>query len=120
MSDVMHQLRGVDGAVLVVRVPSELNHEWAEPLRGCVMRHLPNREGAGVVLDFADVKLISSIGIAALLQVQEHCRDHEAKLVLASVPARQLAFFKMLKLERKFGFAPSVDEAVRLADSEAA
>lgn len=110
--DIDHQFGGSDGAILIVRLPQDLNHETVEPLRGCVARSLPNRDGAGVVLDMSAVEMISSIGIAALLQVQELCRDRGAGVVLAQVPERQLAFLRMLKLDRKFGFAPTVDDAV--------
>lgn len=112
MIDIHHQLAGPDGAALVVRVPRELSHDSAEPLRSTVMRHLPNREGAGLVLDMADVGLISSIGIAALLQVQEFCRDRRAPCILASLPARQIAFLRMLKLDRKFDLSPDVEAGV--------
>lgn len=112
MPDISHSLAGRDDAVLLVRVPAELNHESAEALRMCVVRSMPNRDGAGVVLDFEVVSLVSSIGIAALLQILEFCRDRGAGLVLASVPARQAGFLKMLKLDGKFEMAPTVDEAV--------
>ncbi len=83
------------------------------------MRGLPNRDGVGVVLDLADVALVTSIGIAALLQVQEYCRDRSAGLVLASVPQRQMAFLKMLKLDRKFVVEATTDAAVaRLAEPQ--
>lgn len=116
MTEVPHHLAGADGNVLVVRAPAELNHDSAEPIRQCVARALPNRDGAGCVLDLADVVLITSIGIASLLQVQEFCRDRAAPLLLAAVPARQMNFLRMLKLDRKFEFSPSVDEAVARLD----
>lgn len=117
MADIAHQLAGRDGAVLVVRIPGELNHETAEPLRDLVQRRLPNRDGAGLVLDFADVLLISSIGVAALLQVHEFCRDREATMVLAAVSRRQLDFFKMLTIERKFQRAGDVASAVAMVEA---
>lgn len=102
----------------MVNVPRELNHESAEPLRSTVMRALPNRDRAAVVLDMCDVAMVSSIGIAALLQVQEFCRDRGAGMVLAAVPQRQAAFLKMLKLDRKFPCEPSIEQALaRLLES---
>lgn len=116
MGDIPTRLAGRDGSVLVVRLPFEVNHDSAEPIRQCVARALPNRDGAGCVLDLADVVLITSIGIASLLQVQEFCRDRGAPLILAAVPPRQMNFLRMLKLDRKFEFSPSVDEAVARLD----
>lgn len=114
MDDIRFQLGGRDGEVLIVTVPRDLGHEAADPLRETVVRHLPNRDGVGVVLDMSHVAMISSIGIASLLQIAEACKDRKATLILAAVPDRQLAFFKMLRLDRKFPFAPTIDEAVGL------
>jgi len=112
MDDIHHTLGGRDGAVLLVRVPAHISHETAEPLVDMVRSHLPNREGACCVLDLAEVVLISSIGVAALLQIREHCADRAAPLVLAAVPGTQMAFMRMLKIERKFEYAPTTDDAV--------
>lgn len=116
MEDIRHTLAGRDGAVLLVSVPAHISHETAEPLVDHVRSHLPNRDGAGVVLDLHEVVLISSIGVAALLQVRELCADRGAPLVLARVPAAQASFMRMLKIDRKFEFAATTDEAVMQAE----
>jgi anti-anti-sigma factor len=105
------QLGGRDETVLIVRAPRELGHEEADELRLTVARHLPNRDGAAVVLDMADVVLISSIGIAALLQTQELCEDREASMVIANMPAEQMGLLTMLRLDRKFTMFESVEDA---------
>lgn len=112
IDDIRHTLAGRDGAVLLISVPAHISHETAEPLVDHVRSHLPNREGAGVVLDLTRVVLISSIGVAALLQIREHCADRAAPLVLASVPESQMVFMRMLKLDRKFEYASSAEDAV--------
>ena len=112
MNDLSTQLLGSDQNVLVVSVPAEVNHETAEPLRELVNRLLPNRDGAALVLDFARVDLVSSIGIAALLQIQEACRDRDAAMSLANVSRKQVEFFRMLTIERKFHMESSVADAV--------
>lgn len=118
MLDIQHHLAGADREVLVVRIPKELTHETAEPLRACIMRQLPNRDGAALILDCAEVTIISSIGIAALLQVQEFCLDRAVPALIAALHPRQEAFLRMLKLEQKFPLLPSVDAAlVHLATS---
>lgn len=105
-------LAGPDGAILLVCVPRLLTHESAEPLRDVVAHRLPNRDGAGVVLDMGEVELISSIGIAALLQVFEHCRDRGAEALIANLPIRQRDFLRMLKIDTKFRFVSTVEEGV--------
>jgi anti-anti-sigma factor len=116
LDHLAHHLAGRDAAILVVTLPPDLNHESAEPVRDLVHRHLPNREGAAVVIDFAAVEMVSSIGVAALLQIQEFCRDHDARLVLAALSRRQLDFFRMLTLDRKFALARSLGDAVAELD----
>ena len=59
----------------------------------------------------AGVGMISSIGITALLQIDELCSDRGARLVLAALPDRLRQFLKMLKLDSKFVFSPSVEDA---------
>lgn len=110
-----HEHGGPDGSVLVVHLPPDLNHETVEPLRALVARYLPNRDGAGVVLDLGQVRLITSIGVAALLQIDEFCRDRGASLVLAAASSVQQGFLRMLKLERKFIQAATVEDAIRQA-----
>ena len=112
MFDVAASLTGPDDAILLVRVPRLLTHESVEPLRDVVAHRLPNRDRAGVVLDMGEVELISSIGIAALLQVFEHCRDRGAAIRIAALPTRQLEFLRMLKIDTKFRYEPTVESAV--------
>lgn len=115
MEHATHELSGPDGRVLVLRLPADLNHDSADAVRALLARVLPNREGAAAVIDLGAVRLITSIGIAALLQMEEFCRDRAAPMVLANVPKSQQAFLKMLKLDRKFVQAESIDEAIQRA-----
>lgn len=112
MIDLDFELVGRDREVLLVRTPRDLTHEVADALRECVIRHIPPRDDAGVILDMAAVTIISSIGIAALLQIAEACKDRAAPLYLAALPDRQLKFLQMLKLDRKFPMVPSIDDAL--------
>jgi len=61
--------------VLVIESPAVLSHETAEGVRSCGERRLPNRDDAGLVLDMSEVRLITSIGIATMLQLQELVRS---------------------------------------------
>jgi anti-anti-sigma factor len=107
-----HKLAGRDGECLVVVCPPELTHDSGEQVLRAVKRHLPNRDHAACVLDMTHVGLISSIGITALLQIEEHCADRGATLRLAGLPERQRQFLRMLKLDSRFVFVASVEEAV--------
>ncbi|HVZ93737.1 MAG TPA: STAS domain-containing protein [Phycisphaerales bacterium] len=110
-----HELGGPDGCVLIVRLPPDLNHETAETVRSLVQSRLPNRDGAGVVLDARDLRFISSIGIAALLEIEEFCRDRGCPMIVGALPASQESFLKMLKLHDRFAREATIDEAIRRA-----
>lgn len=98
--------------MLVVRLPSHLVDETAALIRDEVAQRLPNAEGAGLVLDCSEVKLINSIGITCLLQVQDHCRRVKAGMLLASVPSAIETFLKTVKLDKRFPAQGRVEEAV--------
>lgn len=93
-------------------MPEHLDHTSSDELASVVTLHLPKQDGAGVILDCTAIELISSIGIAALLQVRERCLDAEAGLCLANLPQRQVEFLGMLRLDEKFDFAESIDDAL--------
>lgn len=112
MDDFSHRLAGPDGAVLIVALPPSVNHITAESIRQGVSRLVPNRDDAAVILDCAGVSLITSIGITALLQIQERCRDAGAPMALASLTEPIRRMLVMLKLDRQFEMAHSVDDAL--------
>lgn len=116
MTTFEHQFVGPDRNVLVIRLPQRLNHITAESLTEDARRHLPNREDAGLVLDCTEVELITSIGIASLLQIAEHCRDQRAPLVLANLSEALRTMLEMLKLAGRFKATDDVDEAVALVE----
>lgn len=112
LDDLACQLDGPDGAILVVTMPVLLDHDSAETLLDAIHGKLPQRDDAAAVLDMTEIRMISSIGIAALLQVRELCQDRGAGLVLASVPEQQLEFLRLLRLDRTFEVVASVADAI--------
>ncbi|MGP1309261.1 MAG: STAS domain-containing protein [Phycisphaerales bacterium] len=109
-------LAGPDRNILVFRLPERLNHVTAESVTESVCRGVPNRDDAGVVLDCTDVELITSIGIASLLQIAEHCHDVRAPLVLASLSESLRSMLDIVKLLAKFKIADDVDEGVAMVE----
>ena len=112
IEEPLWSVHGPDGRVLVVKPPKNLTHETAEAVRTCVEARLPARDDAALVLDMSDVRLISSIGIAALLQIDEHCRVAGAPFLLASLSDHQIELLEMLRLDHKFPRHPTVEEAL--------
>lgn len=97
---------------MLVRLPVDLNHDTAEPLRRTVIDHWPDRDDAALVLDFASTTLITSIGIAAILQVEEFCKDRAAPMAMAAVSPSIASFLKMLRLDRRFTQEPTAEAAI--------
>jgi len=116
MSTFEHHLAGQDKNILVFRLPERLNHVTAETVTENACRALPNRDDAGLVLDCAQVELITSIGIASLLQISEHCHDLRAPLVLASLSDTLRTMLDMLKLAGQFKSVEDVDHVVALVE----
>jgi anti-anti-sigma factor len=116
MSTFEHHLAGQDRNILVFRLPERLNHVTAESVTETACRSLPNRDDAGMVLDCAQVELITSIGIASLLQIAEHCHDLRAPLVLANLSESLRSMLDIVKLLAKFKIADDVDDAIVLVE----
>lgn len=117
MSDILTRLDGRDQGVLIVRLPERLTHDNAGSVRLAVERGLPNRDGAGLVLDMGDVSLITSLGVATLLQIQEFCRDRGTPMRVAGLTPRLRSFFEMLGLEDNFDLSESVEDAVAVMEA---
>jgi anti-anti-sigma factor len=116
MSTHEHHFAGQDKNILVFRLPDRLNHITAEGVTDTACRKLPNRDDAGLVLDCTEVELITSIGIASLLQISEHCNDVRAPLVLANLSESLRSMLDMVKLLAKFKITDDVDEALMLIE----
>lgn len=116
MATFEHHFAGQDRNILVFRLPERLNHVTAESVTESACRSLPNRDDAGMVLDCTQVELITSIGIASLLQIAEHCHDMRAPLVLANLSESLRSMLDIVKLLAKFKIADDVDDAVMVVE----
>ncbi len=110
--DFQTKLAGQAEAILVIALPRALNHETADGLRGCVEAYLPHHDEAGLVLDASGVEMISSIGVAVLLQAQDIASQRGAPMCIASLSEAQCSFLRMLSLGDRFPNQESVDEAI--------
>jgi len=109
---ILHRIDGPNARALVLTVPAVLNHQNADALREHAERWLPNLDAAAAILDFASVTLISTIGIAALLQIEEFCRQRDAAFALAALPPRQRSLLTMLSLGDRFRVFTTVEDAL--------
>lgn len=107
-----HILTGPDQLVLVLQCPPFLDHASADELRAEAIRLLPDRDGAGLVLDMAGCNLVTSIGIAALLQIDEFCTDRAARFCLTNIEQPIDSLLNMLNLTQKFTIYTDREQAV--------
>ncbi|GAB4544968.1 MAG: hypothetical protein Tsb0013_02470 [Phycisphaerales bacterium] len=115
--EIPSSLTGACGAILVVRIPPDLNHLTADKLRACVEARLPEHSEAGVVLDASSVVLITSVGIASLLQVQEFARARGVGMCIAGLKGEALRFLEMLRLEHTFPLFDDEEDGVAWVQS---
>lgn len=112
MSHLGSRVTGADGNVLVIHLPPRFADEWINQIRREVEDRLPRIAGAGLVLDFTEVKLINSLGITCLLNLEERCKAQGAAMALGAVSPTTLDFLKRVKLDRKFTILPTVEDCV--------
>ncbi len=112
MVPLASELLGRDKEVLTLRLPSMVTDEQVSLIREEVRARMPRVAGAGLVLDFAAVELINSIGITCLLQLEEDCRRQKAVMLLCQVSGPISQFLRQLKLDKRFVLVRDVDTAV--------
>ena len=69
----------------------------------------------GVVVDFKQVRYISSIGFRALLIVARMVEEHQARLVLCGISADIMRVFEMGGFTRLFAICQTRDDAAKMA-----
>jgi len=79
------------------------------------MAEVSNRLRAGacdVVLDLADLGLLTSSGIAKLLRLRKHMIERQRRLILCTPQDRTWSVFLATGLDAIFEFTPTVTEAL--------
>lgn len=119
MNEILTNLAGEAGAILVVRLPADLNHVSADMVRACVEARLPEHDEAGLVLDASSVELITSVGVAALLQVQDFADRRGVRLCMTGLREEPQRFLVMLRLEDRFPACDDEEAGVRYIEEGA-
>lgn len=119
MVPLASELLGRDKTALVLRLPSMVTDEQVAVIKEEFRSRMPRVAGAGLVLDFAAVELINSIGITCLLQLEEDCRRQKATMLLCQVPAPISQFLRQLKLDKRFTVVRDTDAAIDTIESQA-
>lgn len=115
MSSPTIHFAGPDAQVLVVACEPHFTEDSGAEVYDTANRHLPDREGACLVLDFTDTVQINSMGLTKLLSIRKLCDDRGAAFVLAGLGQTLVDFLSMLKMLQLFNCAETLDEAIARA-----
>jgi len=74
----------------------------------------------GLVIDFGGTDLIDSGGLGVLVTLYRQAEEVSAKLVLTGLSHELRELLRLTKLETIFALADTVEDAVRVAGTEAA
>jgi anti-anti-sigma factor len=99
----------VFGEVVVVHSPEELGGEQAERFE----EFLLGQERKHVVLDLDGTEMLDSLGLTALLNVQEALRALGGELKLATANASNRKILEITRLDRQLEVFESVVDAVK-------
>ncbi|MEM1167317.1 MAG: STAS domain-containing protein [Planctomycetota bacterium] len=119
MDGFPHHFAGEDGRVLVVEAPELLDHHTADHLRAQIIATVPDRDSAAVIIDMSGCRGLTSIGVTALLQTQEFCRDQSAACWLIGVTREVERVFAVLRLSHRFPAAEDQESALAQIEADA-
>jgi anti-sigma B factor antagonist len=96
------------GTVLVVHTPDELCSEYAERFEA----FLNGLEHSQVVLDIDNTESLDSVGLTAIVNVQETLRGRSGDLKIATTNSVNRKIFEITRLDDQLEVFESVVEAV--------
>jgi len=111
-----------DGPLLTVRLSDDVLPDVAADTEvdGAIIAALADAGATRLLLDFADVNMFNSLGIAALIQVHKHCRDKGVAMAIAGLSDDVAKVFRVTALHRLLAVHDTVAEARAALESGAA
>ena len=97
------------GDVIVVHTPEELGGDQCEEFEA----YLPTLERHNVVLDVDDTEMLDSMGLTAMLNVQEILRDRQGEVKIATTNATNRKIFEITRTDQQLEVFDSVLDAVK-------
>ncbi len=95
----------------VLQVAGRLDSQASVALLGSVQR-LIEEEKHEIIIDFDKLEIVSSEGLAALIQSKSQLRKLNGALRLANLHGPVLEVFQLVHFDRLFDLHPSIEEAV--------
>ena len=97
------------GNVIVVHTPKELGIEQCSAFESWI----PSLDRRNMVLDLDATETIDSMGLAALLNVQDRLRDKGGEAKIATTNATNRKILEITRLDQQLEVFDSVVEAVK-------
>ena len=97
------------GDVIVVHTPQELGRDQAEPLK----EYLTSLERVNVILDLDNAESIDSIGLEALLDVQDVLREYGGDLKVTTKNHVNRKILEITRLDQQMDVFDNVIDAVK-------
>lgn len=107
----MHINTETFGNVLVAHTPDELSEDTLPELREVIERHIESGL-VKVVLQMDRSEQYDSVGLTALVELQEELRQRGGNVKVSGLADPGLTIFKVTRLDRQFDVFDSVVDAV--------
>lgn len=98
-----------EASIAVAAVSGDVTHATAAEFQQCLAGELTRSRG--LVLDFSEIKLLTSSGLRVLLLLHRAAADGGCRVLLAAVPGAVRDVMEITGFWDQFGHAPSVVEA---------
>jgi len=97
------------GDVIVVHTPEEFGSDQA----GEFEAYLPTLERTNVVLDLNNTEMLDSVGLTALLNVQDKLREEEGDVKISTTNFTNRKILEITRLDQQLEVFDSVIDAVK-------
>ena len=102
------------GAVVIATLTDEkiLDEIQLQSLEGSIMPLIDQSPNIQLVIDFSNVKFLTSSVLGLLIRISKKVYEAEGKLRLCSITPKILEVFKITRLDKIFEIFPDADEAL--------
>ena len=102
------------GQVAVATLTDEkiLEETQLQALEGSFMPLIEQNPGIQLIIDFSQVKFLTSSVLGLLIRISKKVYETDGKLRLCSISPKILEVFKITRLDKIFEIYPDVDEAM--------
>lgn len=110
----MEVLQRRHGKVLVLSPQGRVDHVHADAFKAAIDMHLAESKvsGSPVILDFAAVDYISSVGLRALMLVARQVKEEGRQIAIAALQPLVDEVFKISRFNLVYQVFHSVDDAL--------